>query len=367
MDLNALVQSAQTQSRLKAGETFSKAQEKFDKGKELLDATREVIEGSVGGIALGEGIRKGGENLKKLGGGARRLARASVKLNKRLGIGTRKGTLREDGGAPAEEVGEGEDLGEAVEQAPIEQAVAPPIAKNDLLFGEGGLFDDDDLDDAQAVAPAEDLGMLGDPLKEGEGVANFIERMNKVAVNRRARVVQNLANAEAPAEPVEDPNLPNDPMGFDRPPVVGRGGGIQEAGADEGAGDIEMGNMGADAGADAGVDAGVDAGAVGETAEITGETGLTAGLETFGAGAEALGDTEIASVVGIPLGIATDVLGGAGLLAGIITGGVGLVKEGQAHLGHAQDQLNASIGGMTSLAGRVGTQVSNHADLSRMR
>jgi hypothetical protein len=57
MDLNALVQSAQTQSRLKAGETFAKAQEKFNKGKEILDATREIIEGSVGGIALGEGIR----------------------------------------------------------------------------------------------------------------------------------------------------------------------------------------------------------------------------------------------------------------------------------------------------------------------
>ena len=326
MDINAVIESAKSQARLKAGETFSQAQEKFNKGKELLDATKEVIEGSVGGIALGEGMRKGTENIKKIGAGARRLARASVKLNKRLGIGTKQGTLREDGGKPAEAVDEGEDL------APEPEDLGTEMTSGNWYSGEGAsavkeatVMGEDQARSLSRVA--RDVGTRGDIRELVEGGREYTNPLNTLGVEDRG--------AKTGYEAIRD---------------------------------NERGSAGGDSVADEGADVGAEAGAeVGETAEITGETGLSAGLETFGVGAEALGDTEIASVVGIPLGIATDVLGGAGLIAGIITGGVGIGKEINAHMGHAQDSLNASQNNIQSLAGRVASRVSNHADLSRMR
>ena len=336
-NIQQIIQSARNHAENKAGKSLLTAEKLKEKAEKTLGAVKDVVEGSVGTIALGEGVRKGAETLKRTGKGIKSLAKVSVKLNKRLGVGTRQPKQ-----TPPEDTN---DVGETPESGPSSSVL------------EGG---------DEGTEMTSDVSRLG---YHSGAVPEQDEALRPRSLLRRARDLAKQREGMVQEEGEFGEKTTVNPLSQEFAKARAERGALRESGQlspEEAAmGDNEAAGRtvlsdGADLGAAAG-DEGL------EVAEITGETAGSAALDAVGGALEAAGDTEIATGVLAPVGVITDLLGGVGLVGGVIAGGVGIGTSIASHLGDAQDELNKAQHSVVSLAGRVGSQVSNHADLMRMR
>tara|TARA_R110000744_G_scaffold224715_1_gene343210 strand:- start:626 stop:2113 length:1488 start_codon:yes stop_codon:yes gene_type:complete len=102
-------------------------------------------------------------------------------------------------------------------------------------------------------------------------------------------------------------------------------------------------------------------------AELEGETGISAGLDTVGGALETVGTLEDATGILAPLGVLTNIAGAVGLVGGLITGGTGFYKELTSGFNHAQDEVKNAQTKPVNIAGGYIVQSSNHSNLQNLR